>query len=338
MNLLLIIGTIAAVVAIARLMKVLTLSQELTNVDPDQELKSDIKANAIGMLAFMVVGLVLFFYMIQKYMPLTLPVAASEHGVRTDKLLNINFLIIIVVFIITQIALFWFIYKYRYREGKKAYFYPHNNTVEVIWTVIPTIVLAGLVVTGLNEWVKITSADNKDGMNIQVYSQQFNFVARYSGKDNKLGSSFFRRIADNNPLGLDLNQKETQDDIIAKDEMHFVVNKPVMLNINSRDVIHSVYLPHFRSQMNAVPGMTTNFYFKPTITTAEMRKITGNSKFDYVLLCNKICGVSHYMMKMKVVVDTQQEFDKWLKTQASAIPKETKAEAESSEVKPMAAN
>ncbi|MBK8845607.1 MAG: cytochrome c oxidase subunit II [Bacteroidetes bacterium] len=338
MSLLIIIGTIAAVVAIARLMKVLTLSQELTGEDPSKELKSDIKANAMGMLAFMVVGLFLFFYMIIKYMPLTLPVAASEHGVRTDNLLNINFLIIIAVFIITQIALFWFIYKYRYREGHRAYFYPHNNTVEVIWTVIPTIVLAGLVVTGLNEWVKITSPDNKDGMNIQVYSQQFVFVARYAGKDNELGSSFFRRIEDNNPLGLDLSQKETQDDIIAKDEMHFVVNKPVMLNINSRDVIHSVYLPHFRTQMNAVPGMTTNFYFKPTITTAEMRKITGNSKFDYVLLCNKICGVSHYMMKMKVVVDTQQEFDKWIKTQSSAIPKVEKAEVENNQTKPMAVN
>lgn len=327
MNFLILLGVIAAIMVAFRLMNILNISQELSGRDATEELHKDVKGNAMGLIAFMVVGLILFFYMIWKYMPLTLPVAASEHGVRTDNLLNINFYIIIFVFIITQIALFYFIWKYQYRKGHMAYFYSHNNTVEIIWTVIPTIVLVILVITGLKEWISITSKDNTDGMNVQVYAQQFVFLGRYAGRDNTLGDSYFRNISAENPLGLKLEDKAVNDDIIAKTEMHFPVNTPIMLNINSRDIIHSVYMPHFRVQMNAVPGMTTNFYFKPTITTAEMRKKTANEKFDYVILCNKICGVSHYTMNMKVVVDSKEDFVKWLKTQPLAKPAPTAGNA-----------
>lgn len=320
MNILLFIALIASVVVAFRLMNMINVSQELSGYDLKEELQKDIRSNALGLMAFMVVGIALFFYMIWKYMPLTLPEAASEHGVRTDNLLAWNFYIIIFVFVITQVALFWFIWKYKYRKNEMAYYYPHNNTIEVVWTVIPTIVLAILVITGLKEWINITSKDNKDGMNVQIYAQQFNFMARYSGKDNKLGSSYFRNISSENPLGLNMDDKNVNDDIIATQELHFPVNIPVMLNINSKDVIHSVYLPHFRTQMNAVPGMTTNFYFKPTITTKEMRKKLGNDKFDYILLCNKICGVSHYTMNMKVVVETKADYVVWLKSQKAAKP------------------
>jgi cytochrome c oxidase subunit II len=103
-----------------------------------------------------------------------------------------------------------------------------------------------------------------------------------------------------------------------------------LFQFNSRDVIHSAYFPHFRTQMNCVPGMNTSFYMEPSISTAEMRGITKNDKFDYVLLCNKVCGVAHYNMKMKVVVDEPADFKAWLKGEKPAVPvAETSAPAPS---------
>ncbi len=323
MNLLLVIAIVAGIVIMARVMNILQLSTRIAGGhDEMEELEKDGRINAALLLVFLVVGLFFFFFTIYKYMPLTLPEPASEHGVVTDNLLWINFYIIIAVFILTQIALFWFIYKYAYRKGQKAYFYPHNNKIEVIWTVIPTIVLAVLVVTGLRSWNQITQGKNDDGINIQIYAKQFDFTARYPGSDNKLGGSYFKLITSDNPLGMKTEDPAGANDKMSN-ELHMVVNKPVKLHINSRDVLHSVYLPHFRAQMNAVPGMTTFFYFKPTITTADMRKKTKNDKFDYVLLCNKICGVSHYMMNMKVVVETEAEYNDWLAKQKDAMPKTT---------------
>ena len=92
-------------------------------------------------------------------------------------------------------------------------------------------------------------------------------------------------------------------------------DKPVLFKFRSRDVIHSAYMPHFRAQMNCVPGMETTFEFTPTITTAEMRKKLGNDKFNYVLLCNKICGAAHYNMQMDIIVESQEDYDKWLSDQ-----------------------
>jgi cytochrome c oxidase subunit 2 len=226
--------------------------------------------------------------------------------------------------------LFWFAYKYRYDKSRRAYFYPDNHKLELIWTIVPTIVLAALIITGLNSWNKITQTQHTDGLKIQVYGYQFNWIARYAGKDNTLGASNYKLITDENALGIDYRDKSAADDIMTSgNEMRIPVGVPIDMEFNSRDVIHSAYFPHLRVQMNCVPGMTTRFYFKPTITTAEMRKITGNPNFDYVLLCNKICGVAHYTMKMKLVVETPEEFQAWIKTQKPVM--ETVTETASNE-------
>ncbi len=334
MTLLYFFAALFGIIALVRIMNIIQLSEKLAEDSEEEQTLRDNPLNAMGMMAFMIVGLVLFFYMTWKYAPFMLPEAASLHGKETDALLNINFLVIIVVFVITQIALFWFVWKYKYRKGDRGYYYPHNNTIEVIWTVAPTIVLAGLIITGLRSWNEITQSVHDDGMNIQIYSRQFNFITRYSGKDNTLGSSYFKNITDDNPLGVKKEQA-AMDDLTAG-ELHLVVNQPVMLHINSQDVIHSVYLPHFRTQMNAVPGMTTQFYFVPTITTAEMRKKLNNPKFDYVLLCNKICGVSHYTMNMKVVVESPTEFKGWLANQKPVFPAGTATASNAASTTPLA--
>ncbi|MFM2190993.1 MAG: hypothetical protein RL491_1379 [Bacteroidota bacterium] len=322
MNTLMIIAIILSILVVVRLMNVAQLASVLSGENEEEEQKRADRGNALGLMAFMAIGLVLMIYMTIKYQPFLLPEAASEHGKKTDFLLNINFAVIGLVFIITQIALFWFVYKYKNNSNRRALFYPDNHKLEIIWTVVPTIVLSALIVTGLKEWNKITQGHPTDGMRVQVYGYQFNWIARYSGPDNKLGRSFYKLITDDNPLGLDYSDPATKDDIITSgNEMRLPKDVPVQFQFNSRDVIHSAYFPHFRTQMNCVPGMSTSFYMVPTISTDEMRKKTNNDKFNYVLLCNKICGVAHYNMKMNLVVENDRAaFDAWLLTQKPAIP------------------
>jgi cytochrome c oxidase subunit II len=314
-KLLVLIVVVLAIITIAQIVRIAELVSDL-NADRKEETKGgDNKTNAILMMVFLIAELVFMFYQLKAYKPHLLPESASQHGVGVDNLLNINFLVIGFVFLITQILLFWYAYKFRYNKNRKATFYPDNHKLETIWTVIPTIVLVILIVYGLKTWNEITTPAPAEAINIELYSKQFDWTARYSGGDNLLGRADYKLIADDNVLGLDTLDNTCSDDIITK-ELHLPVNKHISFTFHSRDVIHSAYLPHFRVQMNTVPGMSTKFHFVPTITTAEMRKITKNDKFDYVLLCNKICGVAHFNMKMKVIVESEQDYNAWLKTQA----------------------
>lgn len=321
MNLLFWLAVILGVLVLTRLMSIVQLVTSLSGDEEETETIKENKLNAFFMLGFMIVGLFLVIYMIFRFNPFMLPVAASVHGVETDNLLNWNFLVIGVVFFITQVILFWFVYKYQYRKDERAFYYPHNNKLELIWTIVPTIVLSALIVTGLSSWNKMTQSNYKDGMVVEVYGKQFQWIVRYAGADNKLGASNFRKVNPANQVGVDSLDAASADDIMAQ-ELHMPVNTPMQFYFHSSDVIHSAYFPHFRAQMNCVPGMTTEFYFVPTITTAKMREILGNEKFNYVLLCNKICGNAHFNMNMKIVVESKEDFKKWLKTQSLTFPKQ----------------
>jgi len=322
MSFLLLLAVGLSIFVMVRLMNIVQLAAELSGESEEAEMKRDNKINGLLLMGFMIVGLGVMVYMTLRYNKFMLPVAASEHGVETDNLLNWNFAVIGLVFFITQIALFWFAYKYRFSKERRAYFYPDNHKLELVWTIIPTIVLSALIVTGLASWNKITQSNHTDGLKVEVYGYQFNWLTRYAGVDNKLGASNFKLITDENPLGVNYKDTASFDDIITTPaEMHLPVGIPVNMVFHAREVLHSAYFPHFRTQMNCVPGMTTVFYFKPTITTAEMRKITKKDTFDYILLCNKVCGMAHYTMKMKVVVESPEDFKKWLKTQKPVMEK-----------------
>ncbi len=307
------IVVILAIIAIVRVVRILELVGVLSG-DKEEVTDQDNKFNAWMMMVFLFVGLggmVYFTLDAKKYL---LPVAASKHGVITDHLLNINFLLIVVIFFITQILLFGFAYKYKYKKGEKAYFYPVNHKLEFIWTIIPTIVLGALIITGLKVWNDITAPAPKNAMVIELYGKQFDWTARYAGGDNVLGKSNFKLITDDNSLGVDARDQSANDDKITK-ELHIPVNTNILFVCHSRDVIHSAYFPHLRAQMNAVPGMTTQIVLEATITTDSMRMIVKNPKFDYVLLCNKVCGIAHYNMQMKVVIESAEDFKRWYKNQ-----------------------
>ena len=315
MNLLITIVIILAILAIVQIVRIVELSAQISGEkDETVTIKEDGNMNALFMMVFLVGELFFMIYQTFRYKKFILPEPASLQGVITDRMLYIIFALIIFVFFVTQILLFFYTFKYKFNKTRRSFFFPDSHKLEFIWTAIPTVVLFGIIIYGLNVWNAITAPAPANAKLIEVYGRQFDWTVRYAGKDNKLGKAGFKLVSDENILGVDKTDPNTNDDLIGK-ELHMPVNMPILLKFRSQDVIHSAYLPHFRVQMNTVPGMPTHFFFNPTITTRQMREKTNNPKFDYVLLCNKVCGVAHYMMKMKIVVETPAEYEEWLKTQ-----------------------
>ncbi|MEC8176124.1 MAG: cytochrome c oxidase subunit II [Bacteroidota bacterium] len=299
------------------------------------------------MFAFLVFIYLVTIYSFVSYTKVLLPDSASEHGYTYDRLMLISFLVIFFVQTVTQALLHYFAYKYRGINGRKASFITHNNKLELIWTVIPAIVLFVLILYGMTTWSDIMNfEEDEDALVVELYAAQWNWKARYAGDDNVLGDANVRFLNDfdgRNSVGIDSSDPNGLDDVVVTQEFHLPVNRKVIFKIRSQDVLHSAYMPHFRAQMNAVPGMITEFSFTPTVTTAEMRlnpevvsKVNRINKirydnsqeliakgeealdpyqFDYLLLCAKICGSSHYNMQMKIVVESEKDFNKWLKDQ-----------------------
>ncbi len=298
------------IVTLVQLLRVSELLSQIKNKDVNEVTEND--NNTQGWL-FLVVGFGFIAFVIWQMVSwnhLLLPPAASEHGVQIDGLMDVSMGLILIVFFILTPMLFIFAYKYRGRKSRTAYFFSHNNKLEVIWTVVPTIVLTALIIYGLKTWDKAMNVEvTKETKIIEVYAKQFGWTARYSGEDNVLGEANFRLVRGPNVLGVDMLDPNAADDKITR-EVHLVVNKPVMLKFRSQDVIHSAYLPHFRVQMNCVPGIITQFGFTPNKTTKEMKEQEGDD-FDYILLCNKICGGGHWNMGIKFIVETQEEYDAW---------------------------
>ena len=272
------------------------------------------KVNAFMLLAFLILGLIGVYYCNVKLSGKILGEPASDHGVLIDRMLYITIGLTGVVFLITQIALFWFSFKYQESDTRKAYYYPHNNKLELIWTVIPAIALTVLVGFGLFYWFKITGDAPKNAMIVEVTGKQFGWEFRYPGNDKILGKKYFKNInaAKNNPIGQLWEDPANHDDVWMEQEMHLVVNKPVKLIIGSRDVIHDVGLAHFRMKMDAVPGTPTTMWFTPTYTTKQMKEKTNNPDFVYEISCDQMCGRGHWSMRGIIVVETQEEFDVWM--------------------------
>jgi cytochrome c oxidase subunit 2 len=290
----------------------------------EESRKQNNKINGFLMIGFLVLGLFGVWYCNESLFSKTLLAqkAASDHGERVDSMLWLTLIVTGVVFVITQILLFWFAFRYQEKENRKVFFFPHNNKLEIIWTVIPAIFLTVLVVIGLRNWFSFTGEAPKDAMEVEVTGKQFGWIFRYKGDDKQFGKKYFRVIDPaTNPLGLiwkdsaALNLKDdiyTHDDIVVEQTMYLVKDKPVKLIIGSRDVIHDVGLPHFRLKMDAVPGIPTTLWFTPKYTTEEMKKMTNNPNFQYEISCDQMCGNGHYSMKGVIEVVTQAEFDKWM--------------------------
>ena len=306
------------------------------------------RINAFLFIAFLVLGLIGAWWCNELFYKKTLLAqpAASDHGEKIDIMLWITIAVTGLVFFITQILLFWFAWKYQYTEKRKAYFFSHSNKLELIWTVVPAIFLTILVGLGLFYWFKITGDAPKGSQVVEITGKQFNWLMRYPGKDGVLGRKNYRLTdaSNGNALGVDWQDASSHDDLEST-EMHLVVGKPVQLVINAQDVIHDVGLPHFRMKMDAVPGIPTTMWFTPKYTTAQMKQITGNKDFVYEISCDQMCGSGHYSMRGVVIVETQEEYDKWLsslkpqytvvkESQTAPAPQAASAAKDSLAVKP----
>ncbi|GAA3727696.1 cytochrome c oxidase subunit II [Flavobacterium ginsengisoli] len=354
-SLLVIIVVVLLAVALWQLTKIFDLTQVGAS-SSDSQVASDNDNNIQGYIMFGFLAFIYIFtiYGLLKWGGLALHTPASEHGLLVDNLMNITWVLIFLVQFITQGLLYWFSFKNRGNKDKKALFFADSNKLEAIWSIIPSVVLACLILYGLYAWNNIMFVDkDEDVIEIELYAQQFKWTARYAGQDNVLGKANVRLIQGVNTLGVDMSDPNAQDDIVVS-ELHIPKGKKVHFKMRSQDVLHSAYFPHFRAQMNCVPGMVTEFAFIPTYTTAEYRelpfmveKVANINKlraeksvelvakggtaldpytFDYLLLCNKICGASHYNMQMKVVVDTPEDYKKWL-SEKTTLAQDIKAAA-----------
>ncbi|WP_333696762.1 cytochrome c oxidase subunit II [Flavobacterium sp.] len=357
-SLLVLVVLVLVSVAIWQLTKIFDLTQVGGQTDNSQVANdNDNNVNGYLMFAFLVFIYLTTIFCVVKYghFPL-IGNSASEHGVEVDRLMWISLILIFIVQTITQALLHYFSFKYRGKKGNVALYFADNNKLEMIWSIIPAATLAGLILYGLYAWTNIMFVDEETEkpMVVEIYAKQFGWEVRYAGEDNILGKANVRYIEGVNTLGIDLADPNAQDDIQAN-ELHLPKGKKVLFKIRSQDVLHSAYMPHFRAQMNCVPGMVTQFAFTPTVTTEEMRntpeiqeKVANINKiraeksaqliaknqegldpyvFDYLLLCNKICGKSHYNMQMKIVVETPSEFKKWL-SEKTTVAQTFKAQEE----------
>lgn len=270
-------------------------------------------------LGFLVVGMIGMVWSLVYFVPRFLPAASSEHGPVIDAQFNITLVLTGIVFIICQIALFWFTYKYREQEGRKAHFYPDNDRLEIVWTIIPAIVMTFLVVKGMDAWYKITGPEPDDAIAIEVTGKQFGWFVRYPGADGKFGAKgplTLMPLKDdpggdkNNHLGLDWTDPASRDDIILN-KLVIPVDKPVHVRLRSIDVLHSFYLPHMRVKMDVVPGTPTRFWFTATQTTEEMKEQEGPD-FKFILACAELCGPSHFSMGADMEVIPLDSFNTWV--------------------------
>ena len=475
MKLITLLVVIAGVIALAQLAKVGQLTSLIRNKREEDISAADTRLNGGLFVAFMVAFYASFIWLIIRYGDYN-PPAASAHGDAYDTLMNFNMYIIMAVFFVVNTVLFLFANKYRQEEGRKATFFAHDNRLELIWTVIPSIVLAVIIIFGLRTWNEMTGEASEDALRVELYSKQFDWTARYAGMDGEFGLANYNLITPTNPLGIvtsdgvagaleeiegqiasleselshergrllaQIEELEAElhaddhhghdahghdahghdghghdghghdghdhgdhghdghdhgdhhglsperqamlearlhelehmldsedvvvlsnaaveakedkihrlkrhrqrimevkpfdyeggvaaweagaDDKIMKGEFHLPVGREVEFVFRSRDVIHSAYMPHFRAQMNTVPGVPTRFKMTPTITTDSMRTVLDDPDFDYVLLCNKVCGAAHFNMQMKVVVESEAEYNAWLESQEEFLADKSEA-------------
>jgi len=305
---------LAILVTIFRVQSLISVTKK-----SDEQVGTSNRVNAILFPIFLVVGFALAIWISFYSDPYLLPEAQSVHGKRTDNLFWITMGVIGAVFFATHMLLFWFPFKYQFKASRRATFYPHNNNLEIVWTVIPGIVLTTLVISGWWVWRDIMKDAPEDSTVVEIVGKQFNWIVRYPGDKQgmlgrtgpELGRYDYRLIDAVNEIGIDFTDVNSFDDFIST-EIHVPKGKPVLLKIHARDVLHSVFMPHFRLKMDAVPGMQTRFWFVPDKTTAEAREELGNPNFNYELACTEVCGRGHFSMRTLVIVDTPEDYAKWV--------------------------
>ena len=217
----------------------------------------------------------------------TLPPSASTYAGDIDWLYYVILGITGVIFFAVEIALVYFLIRYRHREGRKAEYVHGNMTAEVVWTIVPFLIVLWLGFASRNVWRQIKDPNEfpTPGLELRVTASQFEWNVTYPGADGLLGTS---------------------DDFERRNQLHMPVGTPVLVHLNAEDVLHSFFIPSFRIKQDAVPGMEIMVWFEATQTG------------EYTLACAELCGLGHYRMRGSVTVHTAEEFTQWQQTEAAA--------------------
>ena len=241
---------------------------------------------------------------------------ASNWGAMDDTI-NLTFWIGGGVFILVCLFMVYCTFKFSYKEGRNVEYKPEDNKLEKILTVATTLGVAALLAPGLIVWNEFINTP-KNALNIEVMAWQWGWQYRLPGEDGKLGTVQVAKISDENPFGINLDDPNGKDDVlIQSDELHLKTNRPVQILLRSVDVLHNFYVPQFRAKMDAIPGIISYYWFEP------------NKLGEYEVLCAEYCGLGHYGMRAKVVVENEQNYENWLNEQetfSNLIAKQKKIE------------
>ena len=227
------------------------------------------------------------------------PPNATMNGIETDGILSFIFWLTTFVFFAVQITYIIYLIKYRRRPGVKAHYSHGNNTLEIIWTTLPTVIFLGLAIYGNRVWYNIHQPAPADAINIEVTGYQFAWDMRYPGPSGTLARSDVQKITNDNKFGIDATDPHAKEDFTTT-ELVIPVGRPVHIFLRSRDVIHAFYVPEFRLYQDAVPGRTIAWVWFRTFRM-------GN----FQLACSQLCGKGHYNMKAPIRVVSQEEYDAW---------------------------
>ena len=207
------------------------------------------------------------------------------------------------VFILVCLFMVYCIFRYQYKEGRRSEYKPEDKKLEKGLTWLTTIGVVALLAPGLVVWNNYIRVP-ENAIQVEVMAWQWGWKYRLPGKDGKLGASNNRIISDDNPYGLNIDDPNGKDDVfVESNELHLLKDRPVKILLRSIDVLHNFYVPQFRSKMDAVPGTITYYWFEP------------NKNGEYEVLCAEYCGVAHYAMRGKVVVEDEGSYNKWLSEQ-----------------------
>ncbi len=254
-------------------------------------------ALAIGLIVLLVFTIAFHFYSPWWFSPL-----ASNWGSMDDTIV-LTFWVCGVVFIAISIFLIYCVVKFRYSEERRAEYEPENKNLEIWLTVFTTVGVVALLAPGLKVWGDYTNVPD-DAHVVEAIAQQWQWMYRYPGEDNKLGTAHSKYVTFDNPTGVNPDDPHGQDDVvIIGGQMHLPVDQPVKILLRSKDVLHDFYVPQFRAKMDIVPGLVSYLWLTPT------------REGTYEIICAELCGVGHYNMRGEVVVDSEVSYHDWLASQ-----------------------
>jgi cytochrome c oxidase subunit 2 len=254
---------------------------------------------------------------------LGLPALAATHGGQIDSLLGWIHVFMLILFLGWGGFIVYALVRFRRSRNPVASYTGVTSNAskysEIAVAIIEAILLVGFAIPMWAARVDTIPAAS-EALVVQVTGEQFAWNVHYPGADGVFGRTDIKLLdAQSNPLGIDRSDAAGKDDVTSLNQLYLPVNRPVIVRLRSKDVIHSFGVPEFRVKQDAIPGLTIPIWFVPNVTTAEMRTRTGNPEFQYEIACAQLCGLGHYRMRGFVTVQSAEEFQKWMDAEGELL-------------------